>query len=187
MPTPVGHALAGVAVGCLITVGSRIGTKPVSCRKPSSLDVFSTWWLPIYVFAFLGMLPDLDFLAGIHSTYTHSLGAATVVGIASAFLINTKRLRTAFALSAAYGSHVLLDWLGTDTVAPKGIMALWPLSQKYFLSEQQWFDYVCREYWLGECWGHNIKAVGWEIAILAPAAVAMAYLVRSRIAAEPQA
>ena len=58
MPTPVGHALAGVAVGCLITVGSRIGTKPVSCRKPSSLDVFSTWWLPIFVFAFLGR-PEL--------------------------------------------------------------------------------------------------------------------------------
>ena len=182
----MGHALAGVAVGCLITVGSRIVTRPGIRRSHSSLGVFSTWWLAILAFSLLGMLPDLDFVAGLHSTYTHSLGAATVVGVASALFIHTQRLSTAFAFAAAYGSHVLLDWLGTDTVTPKGIMALWPLSRKFFLSEQQWFDYVCREYWLGECWRHNVKAVGWELAILGPAALAAAYLIRSWIGPQPQ-
>ena len=35
--------------------------------------------------------------------------------------------RLAVACAAAWASHVLLDWLGTDAMAPIGVMALWPV------------------------------------------------------------
>ena len=40
----------------------------------------------------------------------------------------------AAAITAAYGSHLLLDWLGKDTSRPTRLTALWPFSSSYFLS-----------------------------------------------------
>ena len=40
----------------------------------------------------------------------------------------------ACAIALAYASHTLLDWLGTDSSPPIGIMALWPFSRDYYES-----------------------------------------------------
>jgi hypothetical protein len=68
---------------------------------------------------------------------------------------------------AAYASHILLDWLGQDTSAPSGIMALWPASQAYFESGLNVFLAISRRYHQG--WPFvraNFVAVIRELAIL---------------------
>jgi hypothetical protein len=37
-------------------------------------------------------------------------------------------------LLAAYGSHLILDWLTVDRTVPQGIPLLWPFSEAVFLS-----------------------------------------------------
>jgi hypothetical protein len=158
MPTPLGHALAGAAAGWVLVPGA--GGRPHE----------RTWrrvWTEGVVFALLGMLPDIDLLwTGIHRGPTHSLAAALIVGLAA--LAVTRQRRLALAFTAAYASHVLLDWLGTDTSPPIGITALWPVTREYYQSNVHLFDAISRRYWLQTSWTHNLRAVGWEVLILLP-------------------
>ena len=177
MPSPIGHALAGIAVGCL--VGSRVSGEPP--RRPlwqggvlqrrERLTPRS-----VMLFGILGILPDIDFLFGQHSRYTHSIGAAVLIGAVVLACVGWSHLKTAFVASAAYSSHVLLDWLGTDTTIPYGVMAFWPLTDAHFLSEQGWFATVCREYWSGNCWLHNIGGAMWELVLLVPLTAVALYI-----------
>jgi hypothetical protein len=160
MPTPLGHALAGAAAGWLLVPGA--GGRPRE-RGWRSRSV----WTEGVVFALLGMLPDIDLLwTGIHRGPTHSLAAALIVGLAA--LAVTRQHRLALASTAAYASHALLDWLGTDTSPPVGITALWPMTREYYQSSVHLFDAVSRRYWLPGSWTHNLRAVGWEVLILLP-------------------
>src|SRR5690349_9165644 len=122
MPTPVGHALGGLAFGWLLakTAPSR------ATSAPSLVDQLRAGLRRAALFAALGALPDIDLLFRVHSTYTHSLGAALIVSLTVFALAPPPRARFALACGAAYASHVLLDWLGTDTSPPYGITALWP-------------------------------------------------------------
>jgi hypothetical protein len=63
---------------------------------------------------------------------------------------------------------VLLDWLGSDTTPPIGIMALWPFTDGYYQSEFYVFDAILRSYWLAGFWAHNALAVVREIVVLGP-------------------
>ncbi len=164
MPSPVGHLLAGVAFGCLVArrpsasmpLGNGVRAIVQNLRSDRQ----------ILVFGLLGVLPDIDFVFGVHSMYTHSIGAIAVVGLAALAGGIRWRFRAALAASLAYGSHALLDWLGSDTVAPIGIMALWPLSSDFYLSDGYLFMSVCRQYWLPSCWLHNALAVVRELVVL---------------------
>ena len=122
------------------------------------------------------MLPDVDFLLGGHRGMSHTVGAALAVGVLIAVV--DRRPAVWLAAAAAYGTHVLLDWLGTDTVAPIGVMALWPFDQAFYLSPYHWFSPVCRQYWLGECWVGLARAVWWELLVLGPVALAGLLLAR---------
>lgn len=175
MPTPVGHALAGVAAGCLLAGRSGFGRGWLSAATPlwKSLASNRTLWL----FAGLGVLADVDFLFGTHSAYTHSIGATLVVGGMAALLGRQHGPRFAVAAACAYGTHGLLDWLGSDTVEPLGIMALWPLSADYFLSDRYWFTAVCRQYRDLACWGHNLIGLAHEVLVLGPIMAASLYIV----------
>ena len=68
--------------------------------------------------------PDLDLLVGSHRTYTHSIGAVALVGVArrgwSCARRHAERDAVAGMLTAAYGSHLVLDWLSKDTATPSG-------------------------------------------------------------------
>ncbi len=94
--------------------------------------------------------------------------------------LTRKGLLFTLALAAAYGSHVLLDWLGSDSVAPIGVMALWPISSDFFLSDRRWFMSVCREVWQVRCWWHNAAGVTREILFLGPLAFGAVYLAGRR-------
>src|SRR5688500_5091594 len=70
MPSPLGHALGGMAAGWLVARPAR----------GSAVDVVKSGaW-----FAVLGIVPDLDLLLGPHRAATHSFVAALIVGLAAA-------------------------------------------------------------------------------------------------------
>ena len=130
MPSPIGHALAGLAAGWLVDPPARRDTRGAVGRAA--------------IFAIAAMAPDLDLLVGAHSGPTHGLGAAAIVGALvwiwgrgrgdSRTGGGSRTAPAALAVAAAYASHTLLDWLGSDTSPPIGIMALWPISRDYFES-----------------------------------------------------
>ena len=77
----------------------------------------------------------------------------------------------ALAAGLAYATHTLLDWLGTDSSPPIGIMALWPFSRNYYESPWHIFMAISRRYWLPEFWTYNLRALGRELLILVPLTV----------------
>jgi membrane-bound metal-dependent hydrolase YbcI (DUF457 family) len=127
MASPLGHALAGYAVG-------RAGGAPGA----ADLRLCA-------VCAVLAVAPDLDFAPGIllgrpalyHQGLSHSLAFAALAGTVAALALGDERLgfRRLWAVcAAAYGSHLLIDWLGRDLRPPAGIPLLWPFSDQAFLS-----------------------------------------------------
>lgn len=69
--------------------------------------------------------------------------------------------------AAAWSSHVVLDWLGSDSRLPLGIMALWPVTQAFFVAPFPVFMDVGRELsWVALM--HNSVAMAWEIVLLLP-------------------
>ena len=165
MPTPIAHALGGVAAGCLVRISAAL------VRPGRALDaplVRVERRRAVAALAFLAMLPDADLLVGMHRSVTHSAGAALIAGAVGWVSAREGRLLTAAAVAAAYGSHVLLDWLGTDPGPPHGIMAWWPWTADYYLADRPLFMRICREYWLPDCWRNNILALGRELVVLVP-------------------
>jgi membrane-bound metal-dependent hydrolase YbcI (DUF457 family) len=173
MPSPVGHALGGFAFGWLAARSSRLD-RPV---------------LAAAIFAGLGAVPDLDILVeGTHRLYTHSIAAVGLVALLAAMSLRraggriadaSSRRALVIAATAAYASHLLLDWLGDDRSVPIGIRALWPFTDAYFQSELRWFPPVERRYWLPGFWTANLRAIGWEMLVLSPL-VAIAVWARAR-------
>lgn len=156
MPSPVGHALGGLAAGCAVAPRVR--------------------WTVLALFAIVGMVPDLDFLLPIqHRGPSHSIAAAALAFAVTLVVLSRRgmrgvSLRLAAAVGAAYLSHTLLDWLGEDSSSPRGLMALWPVSHAYYISGLDLFDAVNRRYWMPGFWRGNTIAVLREVAILGPAA-----------------
>jgi inner membrane protein len=168
MPSPVGHALAGYAVGTL--VAGRPGG-----GRTSALDTVPG---RLALFAGLACLPDIDFLFRSHSMYTHSVGAVFIVAVVAALVVRSP-LALVAACAVAYGSHLLLDWLGRDTNPPLGIMALWPFSRDYYMSPVPLLEPVSRRFRLPNFWRHNFRVVGFEILLFGAMALA-AHLGRGR-------
>ena len=161
MPTPLGHALGGLTVAWL---------SPERRAR----------WLPVACVA-AAMAADLDILIHDHRSYTHSLGAVVVVG-AIAWGIARRKSRPAAAglgvtIAAAYGTHLVLDWLGKDTAPPFGLPALWPFSSRYYISGADLFMEISRRYWKpDEFIIGNLKAGGWELLVLGPIALLAWYV-----------
>lgn len=111
---------------------------------------------------------------------THSLGAAVIAGLA--VFAWKRNARLAIAVTVAWVSHVLFDWLGSDTTPPLGVMALWPFSREYYFSNAFFFEAISRRYWLDNFISHNLRAVGQEILMLGPVATVL-WVFRRRAAA----
>jgi LexA-binding, inner membrane-associated putative hydrolase len=161
MPSPVGHALAGYAVGTAIAGPLRRATK-------WSAHAGMRW--RILLFAGLACLPDVDFLFGTHATYTHSVGAIAIVAALLALSLRPWTLVVAGTL--VYASHPFLDWLGRDTTPPIGIMVLWPFSTDHFMVPVPILTPVSRRYWLPNFWSHNLKVVTVELLVFGGLALA---------------
>ena len=186
MPTPLGHALGGVAAGCLVVAASVLAPGPRRWRH--EFERFLARIGPrrgLAGFACLAIFPDVDLLLGVHSGATHSVGATVIAAVVAGVWARTAGPYVVAAVAAAYGSHILLDWLGADPSAPRGVMALWPLTREFHLSDAHLFLRVCREYWLADCWWNNLRAVARELVILGPIAAAAMLAARRAGAAQP--
>lgn len=151
MPSPIGHALGGIVA---------------AWRVVSPKERLERRWRTIGIVAAVAAVPDLDLLVNDHRGPAHSVGAALIAGAVA--LLCTRSARWGAAAALAWASHVLLDWLGTDTRPPIGVMALWPWSHLYYESPLHLFPAISRRYWLGEFWVYNLEALAIELLLLLP-------------------
>jgi len=179
MPSPIGHALAGLAAAWAVDLvpGDRAWR---TAPEPASWFRRAGDGLTLGCGA-LGAAADLDHLFMTHRTATHSIGAIAFVGLfAAALAANAQRpvARVALMCAAAYSTHLLLDWLGVDTSVPRGIQALWPFSHEWFISGLDLFGQTeRRDVWTVASLLTNVKAVVGELALVGPIVVAL-WLVR---------
>jgi inner membrane protein len=189
MPSPVGHALAGVAVAWAadLAPGRRAwrttdSTTSLFARMGGTLTL---------VCGVLAAAPDLDLLfLSRHRAMTHSLGAVIVIFIVATAVtgwvtrlsspdlpgsgLEPQRsglpvLRIGLMCAAAYGSHLILDWLSVDTTRPYGLQALWPFSDAWYISGLDWFPGTERRDILSlVAFRTNLIAISHEAAILLP-------------------
>ena len=82
-------------------------------------------------------------------------------------------------VGAAWATHLLLDWLGVDRLYfPYGVQLLWPFDKTWFISGLDIFAGTERHNILGAAAiRQNAAAIGQEIVILLPIALAM-WLIR---------
>ena len=166
MPSPIGHMLGGVIAGWLIA-GREGSAGNASAGRPPARRA----WRQTGTFAAIGAAPDLDLLVGTHSSYTHSIGAAALTAFGVFLWYRGRRIRLALACGAAVASHILLDWLGSDSTPPIGIMALWPFTREFYQSQFFVFMAITRHWWLPQFYTWNLVAALRELAILGPIAV----------------
>jgi hypothetical protein len=176
MPSPVGHALAGFAIGLVANAPGQPAT--LGLARPSLT-------VPLAL-ATLAALPDADLLVPhFHRMATHSLGATALVIIFAAVVTGqvTSPIpwRFVLGLGAAHASHVLLDWLGADRFDPAGIQALWPLSRHFYISGWDVFPTTERRL-LGnpQALIINARALFAEVVIVGPVVVASWLATRTR-------
>jgi inner membrane protein len=186
VPSPIGHVLGGAAVAW--------GSDAIEGRRSSARFVA--------VCALLAAAPDLDLLLpGYHRSLTHSLIAVLVVLIiaggvtgrvtrlrASRFRLRAPRFggqdggqdrwRFAIVCACAYASHLLLDWLGADSLPPLGLHLFWPFVRDYFMSGLNVFAETERRMPFSEpTLVKNFWAAARELAIMAPIAAGL-WLIR---------
>jgi membrane-bound metal-dependent hydrolase YbcI (DUF457 family) len=180
VPSPLGHLLGGFAAGWAVTGPSRAPSSAMAAGGDAAITAGRSLarranWRRAVLFAALGTAADVDLLIGRHSQFTHSVGMALLVGLAAYALLRARRGRhvaprsaalVGLAAAAAYGSHVLLDWLGQDATPPIGITALWPFNSAYYLSHADIFWGISREPWRpGAAW-HDAVAIAREFVLM---------------------
>ncbi len=175
MPTPIGHALAGLAVAWSAEPPKQAQPLARALARPLTLVCIA-----------LAVLPDLDLLyPPAHRTATHSVGAVVLITIIAAGVTGwvTGRInwRIALICAAAYASHILTDWLGTDRhYAPYGIQMFWPFGREWYISGWDVFLPVERRNpFSAETIRTDASAAIREIAILGSLALAIRF-VRNR-------
>jgi LexA-binding, inner membrane-associated putative hydrolase len=161
MPSPVGHALAGLTV-----------------HLAAARDLYEVFdWRRASVVVGAALAPDLDLLFRLfdgrnhHGNEAHSVGcalaAAAVTAVAARMLGMRHPLLFGAAAGAGWASHVLLDYLNVDTHPPIGIMALWPFSRGYYKVPWPVFLDIGRTLdW--ETALHDALAIAWEAVVLLP-------------------
>lgn len=182
MPSPIGHGLAGVVAAWTIDLVP-------GDRRQRTAPADANWFARAgdgltLVCAALGALPDVDLLFHDHRQFTHSVTAVVLVAIIAAAVTgrvtraSTSRARVMTMCAAAYGTHLLLDWMAVDTFFPYGIELLWPFSSHWFISGWDIFRQTERRRILSAAAMRiNLLAAAEETAILLPIAVAV-WLVR---------
>ena len=186
MSSPIGHALAGIALawGADLVPGIR------SWRTaPSSASWYERAGAGLTLTcAVLAAAPDLDLFFGrFHRTMTHSLISLAVVAGAAGLVAGRARLprggrevmtRIVIMCAGAWATHLLLDWLTADRSTPRGIQLLWPFDGRWFISGWDIFPgSERRQLFSAATMRRNVEAIAQDVAILAPIVVAL-WLVR---------
>jgi membrane-bound metal-dependent hydrolase YbcI (DUF457 family) len=130
----------------------------------------------------LAVAPDLDLLMrGFHRSITHSFVSIAVVAAVAGLAAARARLpvaRIVCMCAGAWATHLLLDWLAADPATPKGIQALWPFDDRWFISSWEVFPRTRRsEIFSGSTISVNLAALVRELAVMMPLALGL-WLVR---------
>ena len=179
MPSPIGHALAGVLTAWIVDVipGQRAWRAPA----PTALWLDRAGDGLTIACAALAAAPDIDLLFAGHRTVTHSIGAVMLVGVVVGLMAarsGRPALRIALMCAAAYASHLLLDWMAVDQTFPQGLQALWPLSHRWYISGWNLFRPTeRRRIFTRSVMALNAVTIAQELAMLAPF-LAAAWLIR---------
>jgi len=179
MPSPIGHAVAGLAVawGADLYPGDRTWRFSPSTnwykRAGGGLTVAC---------AVLAAAPDLDLFFGrFHRTVTHSFLSVAVVALVAGLVGARARLpvkRVIVMCAGAWATHLLLDWLAVDQSIPRGIQLLWPFDGRWFISGLDLFlGSERRHLFSAATMKMNGRAIAQELVILAPIVVVL-WLVR---------
>jgi hypothetical protein len=175
MPSPIGHALAGLAVAW--TLGPLAESKPLP--EPPAFGRLTLACLAA------ATLPDLDLLHyPLHRSVTHSLGCTVLIFImvvaVTGWVTGRMLWRAALVVGAAQASHILLDWLGVDRFDPRGLQALWPFSRAWFISGWDLFlPTERRDPWSMRAMAINARAAARELTVLGTIALG-AWMLRRR-------
>jgi membrane-bound metal-dependent hydrolase YbcI (DUF457 family) len=190
MPSPIGHALAGIAVAWSAElISPRLRSSPAVSPDLKLGPTYGKRIAPAYrltlLCATLAVLPDIDlFDMPLHRSVTHSVGAVLTVFIVATGVTGwvTRRLgKTAWLMggvcAAAWGSHLVMDWLGLDARPPYGIQALWPFSDRWFIAPFGIFPGTERREPFS-AWSQtaNFRAVVWEVGIIGPIVAVLAVM-----------
>jgi membrane-bound metal-dependent hydrolase YbcI (DUF457 family) len=180
MPSPIGHALAGIAVawGADLFPGNR-GWRTVPTTASWYARAGNGLTLAC---AALAVAPDLDLLfGGSHRSVTHSFVSIAVVALIAILGAVRARLpvaRVAWMCAGAWATHLLLDWLAADPSIPRGIQAWWPFNDRRFISEWDVFPGTERRQIFSEpSIRLNMAALARELAFMLPLVLGL-WLVR---------
>jgi membrane-bound metal-dependent hydrolase YbcI (DUF457 family) len=180
MPSPLGHALAGMAAAWAVDV--LPGRRVFRTTSPTAPSVARTSGALTLVAAALGVAPDLDLFLAQHRAITHSVGAVMIVFIVAIVVtgwVRGKVQRSKFKVqsvgrvaaicAAAYASHLLLDWLAVDRRLPFGLQLWWPFSDGWYVSGLDVFPQTERRNLLSLATLRiNLRAMSFEAAVMLP-------------------
>ena len=170
MPTPLGHALAGLTIAWTSEAARRV---PISPRTRTALIVAG---------AGFAIAPDLDLIyPPIHRMMSHSITALVIATACAAIVAHRTNQDSPWLLAAvcglAYASHLALDYVGGDTKLPAGMQLLWPFSDSWFSSSSPVFmPAVLRGFLEPRVLIWNTLSVLRELAILTPVALGAWFL-----------
>ena len=177
MCTPLAHGLAGYTV--LVLGEPRLATPfRNNLRAMGAGFVFGSMADADFLVAYYTKIPALQ-----HHFFTHSIAFTLAIGVVTYLLlralINTGVFRTALLLTAAYGTHLLLDYFTHDGSPPIGIPLFWPFTDRHFVAPMEFFLSIHRGSMQALFGSHNFIALFREMLILGPLAV-LAYRWASR-------
>ena len=168
--------MIGVALGCGVLMP----------RGRLKAGFKALWEQRAYFLVILLManLPDIDYVPGVlmgeinafHHWYTHTLGWVAAVALASWVLWwKTKRVGWSVlaVLFAALATHLVADLFSGDGNPPYGIMALWPLTENFYISSTSVFWSLRKATWNDVFQWYNIRAALYEALVILPVLVAV--------------
>jgi inner membrane protein len=168
MATPIGHLLAGAAIGTALSRGNDV---------PRAAAIG----------ALAGIAADFDFLPGFmlgqlsrfHHQQSHSLMFALFATFLAMVFAKEGKLRWALLVGLAYTSHLALDLITFDDSPPHGIPIFWPWATEVFHSPVTLFPNVP--------WGsgfvlsaHNVNLLIRELGFLGPLFLGAYFYARRR-------
>ncbi len=163
MPSPVGHSLIGLGLG--------LGVLSPRGAWRDLLAFARRNWAALLLVVAMANAPDVDYIPGVlvgrinayHHLYTHTLGWIALVA-AGAWLV-ARAFRPGFGwvwlpiFFAALATHLLADLVTEDTAAPYGIMALWPFTDRFYLSPVTIFRHLEKAEWADVFQLYNLKVL----------------------------
>jgi hypothetical protein len=169
MATPIGHLLAGAAIGTLMSRGSNL---------PHA----------IFIGGLAAIAADFDFIPGIlignpgrfHHAQSHSVMFAVLAGVVAGLTARKARFHWASLVGLGYASHLILDILTFDDSVPHGIPIFWPFLRDVFQSPVTLFPNVA--------WGsgslitaQNLDLLIRELGLIGSLFVGALYCMRRRL------